>query len=372
MKSFVFLILFLLAVFAQEQFGQPQGQFGQPQGQFGQPQGQPQEAADEKNPDSGFVLGSVGDTTCPGIPIVDETACEAYFHSKIKDTVPVTLYTMERKMMARTYPSGCIQGGNDELGYFVVWNTHLEGRGNENAQPVCTHTSAPVTSAPVTNAPVTSAPTVAAKNLGYDCWDMCDRKGGACANGYCGSGLCCQYGITENDCDGMHGDQNQRDAHVCVRSDTQRCLPPPGCTCEERIHPILGHFAAQCHTTKTDKGGKVDRFFCYVTGNCAGKRQSEFPELGEYAYCTSIYCTDFGTCGGTGGGAACSFPFIYKGITYNTCTSEDHSEAWCYTTESEEWGISSNLEIAFAKEWGNCLCDEDQLQWESKEYDTTA
>ncbi len=51
------------------------------------------------------------------------------------------------------------------------------------------------------------------------------------------------------------------------------------------------------------------------------------------------------TVGGTAQGAACAFPFVYKGRTYNSCTKHYHSMYWCSTT----------YDYAEDKKWGNCL-----------------
>ena len=37
------------------------------------------------------------------------------------------------------------------------------------------------------------------------------------------------------------------------------------------------------------------------------------------------------TCGGSANGARCFFPFIYKGVTYTSCTNRDHNQLWCAT-----------------------------------------
>ena len=52
------------------------------------------------------------------------------------------------------------------------------------------------------------------------------------------------------------------------------------------------------------------------------------------------------TCGGTAQGAACVFPFTYKGITYNSCTRVDASQPWCST------------ESVYSSKWGYCNCDQ--------------
>ena len=51
------------------------------------------------------------------------------------------------------------------------------------------------------------------------------------------------------------------------------------------------------------------------------------------------------TTGGTANGAACVFPFLYKGHTYNNCTKVDHSTYWCSTTSDYAKG---------GNKWGNC------------------
>merc|ERR1711972_904758 len=49
-----------------------------------------------------------------------------------------------------------------------------------------------------------------------------------------------------------------------------------------------------------------------------------------------------GTCGGTGQGTLCQFPFKYKDQSYATCISRDHDQPWCYTQNGG---------------WGNCVCE---------------
>jgi len=57
-------------------------------------------------------------------------------------------------------------------------------------------------------------------------------------------------------------------------------------------------------------------------------------------------------------GSPCIFPFVYKNVTYNSCTSEDHHRPWCAT--------SANF-APHTGRWGNCeastcLQDQDVLQ----------
>merc|ERR1712045_239354 len=49
----------------------------------------------------------------------------------------------------------------------------------------------------------------------------------------------------------------------------------------------------------------------------------------------------FATCGGTGNGRPCKFPFMYKFKSYRACIMEDHHQPWCYVV-----GVG----------WGNCNC----------------
>merc|ERR1711971_349435 len=43
----------------------------------------------------------------------------------------------------------------------------------------------------------------------------------------------------------------------------------------------------------------------------------------------------------------CQFPFIYKNVTYNSCTKKDHDKFWCATTvdatnHKTSWGYCSD------------------------------
>jgi len=53
------------------------------------------------------------------------------------------------------------------------------------------------------------------------------------------------------------------------------------------------------------------------------------------------------TCGGSGSGAACAFPFDYQGVTYNECTKANHQQLWCSLDP---------VYSSFRSKWGNCEC----------------
>ena len=44
-------------------------------------------------------------------------------------------------------------------------------------------------------------------------------------------------------------------------------------------------------------------------------------------------------------GIVCIFPFIYDGVTYNTCTWAGNTKAWCATSVDDEGNYHG---------WGNC------------------
>jgi len=50
------------------------------------------------------------------------------------------------------------------------------------------------------------------------------------------------------------------------------------------------------------------------------------------------------TCGGNAGGAGCTFPFTYQGVTYSECSMANHHQLWC------------SLDAQYSGRWGNCEC----------------
>merc|ERR1719352_490420 len=47
-------------------------------------------------------------------------------------------------------------------------------------------------------------------------------------------------------------------------------------------------------------------------------------------------------------GLPCAFPFVYKGVTYDSCTSEDHWMPWCPTQ------VADGQVVVGSGNWGNC------------------
>merc|ERR1712110_1277106 len=79
---------------------------------------------------------------------------------------------------------------------------------------------------------------------------------------------------------------------------------------------------------------------CYVKSSNSGRRTDGDAVSGNRKCANPGIISDCSTTGGNAGGRECKFPFIYKGVTYNTCTSLDNNQPWCYTD---------------GKKWGNCL-----------------
>ncbi len=58
-----------------------------------------------------------------------------------------------------------------------------------------------------------------------------------------------------------------------------------------------------------------------------------------------------GTIGGNSGGAICTFPFVYNGVQYSTCiTDNNNGVLWCPTADLN--GINW---VAGTSKWGNCI-----------------
>ncbi|XP_076800898.1 uncharacterized protein LOC143445580 isoform X1 [Clavelina lepadiformis] len=63
----------------------------------------------------------------------------------------------------------------------------------------------------------------------------------------------------------------------------------------------------------------------------------------EEIKCNETSTWTFYTHGGNANGAPCHFPFEYRGKTYRTCITDDHSSPWCATTadypNDQMWGV---------------------------------
>merc|ERR1711953_276206 len=74
--------------------------------------------------------------------------------------------------------------------------------------------------------------------------------------------------------------------------------------------------------------------------------------------------SDCSTTGGNADGRECKFPFIYKGVTYNTCTSVDNNnQPWCYTDGRTDELPNYTGEGDWM--WGNCptSCQASWTSW---------
>ena len=71
--------------------------------------------------------------------------------------------------------------------------------------------------------------------------------------------------------------------------------------------------------------------------------------IGCTACVSIIVLSDAGnTCGGTGGGASCVFPFTYRGKSYSQCTTVDRKQSWRATQSGD---------VGSHNKWGHCICN---------------
>ena len=61
------------------------------------------------------------------------------------------------------------------------------------------------------------------------------------------------------------------------------------------------------------------------------------------------------TNGGPDPDKACVFPFMYKGVQYDECTSEGSNTKWC-PTQVNAFGYGYGA--AYGNQWGHCTCTE--------------
>ena len=43
----------------------------------------------------------------------------------------------------------------------------------------------------------------------------------------------------------------------------------------------------------------------------------------------------------------CHFPFTYKGVKYEKCTTKDYSVPWCATNDEDGWGVCEGENVNF-------------------------
>ena len=79
-------------------------------------------------------------------------------------------------------------------------------------------------------------------------------------------------------------------------------------------------------------------------------------QLSSYAdvltFFQSMNCV---TNGGPDPDKACVFPFMYKGVQYDECTSEGSNTKWC-PTQVNAFGYGYGA--AYGNRWGHCACTE--------------
>lgn len=108
-----------------------------------------------------------------------------------------------------------------------------------------------------------------------------------------------------------------------------------------------------CHTVLLEKSPMGLFIDCesstvslYADVGCsAALWQQRVPEAACTEVSFHLNSTAEATCGGTGNGRECEFPFTYLGQAYTACTTVEHDQPWCITETSAN-GYS----------WGNCEC----------------
>merc|ERR1712061_619890 len=91
----------------------------------------------------------------------------------------------------------------------------------------------------------------------------------------------------------------------------------------ERYHKMLGYLGSPDDENNPDSLLEVKEADCTPTVTW-GKCNSA---------CIAAPTSECATTGGNAEGAACHFPFSYKGVQYNECTDVDYSGVfWCNTS----------------------------------------
>jgi len=176
----------------------------------------------------------------------------------------------------------------------------------------------------------------------------CGFNGQYCPPGVPGSssqGYCCKANIWV---DGSCGSD-----HIVERSQGY---------CSDYIYPSTGlRNRGQYDNESNTAEGCMERCLAlspdytafYMKGTqcgCSRTKSGACPVVRRNAYTTyeiQYTLSDIIACGGnTDPGQTCKFPFTYKGVTHDTCTTEGHDQPWCYTVENGSEGSP----------WGNCNC----------------
>merc|ERR1711892_483543 len=86
--------------------------------------------------------------------------------------------------------------------------------------------------------------------------------------------------------------------------------------------------------------------WCYTEVNSAGVGVTgKFGDCGTSSSCTTTTATsECITTGGNVVGASCVFPFIYGGVTFDSCTTAGGFAPWCYTeVNSQGVGVTGKF-----------------------------
>ncbi|XP_074621612.1 72 kDa type IV collagenase-like isoform X3 [Acropora palmata] len=126
------------------------------------------------------------------------------------------------------------------------------------------------------------------------------------------------------------------------------------CSLDTSYKGRWGNCEVDCNTTRTDevecKTKTTNGKCCSFPFTYKGVTYNSCTKIGHNKLWCSLdtsYKGRWGNCEvkcktKTTNGKCCSFPFTYKGVTYNSCTKIGHNKLWC------------SLDTSYKGRWGNC------------------